>query len=181
MPRTPIDYSNTYFYKIVCKDLNIKDTYVGHTTDFNIRRNAHKTVCSNPNNKNYDTYVYRFIRENGGWNNFDMILIHKQPCVDRLDAKKKERLYIEELHATLNQFIPSRSRQEWDEENKERIQEYKHNWHMNNRDRLIERKREIYVEKQEELKAKVKQYYVENKDKVDEWRNIKYSCDCGGS
>jgi hypothetical protein len=181
MPRTPLDYSNTYFYKIVCKDLNIKDTYVGHTTNFTVRRNGHKTNCLNPNAINHNTYVYRFIRDNGGWDNFDMVLIDREACADRLDSEKKERMYIEELNATLNQFIPSRTRKEWDEENKEKIQEYKRNWHMNNRDRLLERKREIYLEKQEEIKTKTKQYYIEHKEKVDEWRNTKFSCDCGGS
>jgi len=33
MPRTPVDYSKTIIYKIVCKDLSIVDLYVGHTTD----------------------------------------------------------------------------------------------------------------------------------------------------
>ena len=44
MPRIKIDYSNTMFYKIVCKDLDIKDFYVGHTTDFKTRKNCHKRV-----------------------------------------------------------------------------------------------------------------------------------------
>ena len=34
MPRKPIDYSKTHFYKIVCNDTEIKPVYVGHTTDF---------------------------------------------------------------------------------------------------------------------------------------------------
>jgi predicted GIY-YIG superfamily endonuclease len=44
MPRTPINYENTVFYKIVCKDLNLNYCYVGHTTDFIRRKTAHKTV-----------------------------------------------------------------------------------------------------------------------------------------
>ena len=42
MPRKPIDYSNTHFYKIVCKDLGIKELYVGHTTNFKNRKLDHK-------------------------------------------------------------------------------------------------------------------------------------------
>ena len=34
MPRKELNYDKTYFYKIVCKDLNIKDCYVGHTLNF---------------------------------------------------------------------------------------------------------------------------------------------------
>lgn len=38
MPKLPINYSNTHFYKIVCKNADIKDCYVGHTTDFKRRK-----------------------------------------------------------------------------------------------------------------------------------------------
>ena len=34
MPKVKIDYSNIIFYKISCKDSNIIDTYIGHTTNF---------------------------------------------------------------------------------------------------------------------------------------------------
>lgn len=34
MTRKPIDYSKGKIYKIVCKDLDIIDIYVGSTTDF---------------------------------------------------------------------------------------------------------------------------------------------------
>ena len=47
MPRVPIDYSQTHFYKIVCRNTDIKDCYVGHTTDFTKRKNRHKSDCCN--------------------------------------------------------------------------------------------------------------------------------------
>ena len=181
MPRQPIDYSNTSFYKIVCRDLSIADLYVGHTTDFVRRKNGHKTVCNNPLSNSHEIYLYRFIRENGGWSNFDMILIEQTACLNKLDAEKKERQYIEELNATLNQVLPSRTKKEWAEDNKERLTEYKHNWHMSNRDKLLERKKENYIEKKQEINQKNKVYYQENKEKMDEWRNTKFTCECGGS
>ena len=67
MPRQTMNYSNTIIYKIVCNDLNIKDCYVGHTTDFKSRKCKHKSVCNNANAKEFNYYVYKFIRENGGW------------------------------------------------------------------------------------------------------------------
>ena len=57
MPRKPIDYRHTHFYKIVCKDLNIKDCYVGHTTDFTKRKYQHKTACNHVNAQQRHTYV----------------------------------------------------------------------------------------------------------------------------
>ena len=40
MPKKEINYQNTIIYKIRCKDLNIKDVYVGHTTNFIQRKIA---------------------------------------------------------------------------------------------------------------------------------------------
>ena len=102
MPKVKINYDNTHFYKIVSKDLNILDIYVGHTTNFTKRKNSHKSACNNSNDVNYNTHVYKFIRNNDGWINFSMILIDTLPCINKLEAEKKERIYIETLNATLN-------------------------------------------------------------------------------
>ena len=45
MPKTILDYGKTIIYKIVCKELTIKDCYVGHTTDMTKRKHAHKFAC----------------------------------------------------------------------------------------------------------------------------------------
>ena len=50
MPKVEIDYSKTIIYKLCCKDINITDIYVGHTTNFIKRKNEHKSDCNNPNN-----------------------------------------------------------------------------------------------------------------------------------
>ena len=58
MPRKEIDYSKTVIYKIVCNDLNVKDVYVGHTTDFTKRKASHKAVFNCPNHHNYNCLLY---------------------------------------------------------------------------------------------------------------------------
>lgn len=82
MPKKEIDYSKTVMYKIVCKDLSVKDCYVGSTTGFTIRKTQHK--WSSKNNKKM-LKVYICIRDNGMWDNWEMILIEKYPCADKLD------------------------------------------------------------------------------------------------
>ena len=57
MPKLPIDYSNTFFYKTICNDLGVPDIYVGQTTKFAIRKNGHKTSCNNPLSKSHNVYV----------------------------------------------------------------------------------------------------------------------------
>jgi hypothetical protein len=95
-------YNETYFYKIVCKDASIKDVYVGYTTDFIRRKAKHKNNCINVASSCHNYYVYKFIRENRGWDNWEVLLIEKAKCYDKLDALSKERKYIQELGATLN-------------------------------------------------------------------------------
>ena len=101
MPRVAIDYSNTVFYKIYCKDERITDIYIGHTTNFIKRKNTHKSLIDNydPNN---DQPVYKKIRSCGGWNNWNMVEIEKCECVDRSHALKKELEYTLILKANLN-------------------------------------------------------------------------------
>lgn len=161
MPFKPIDYNNTCFYKIVCKDLNIKDCYVGHTTDFVSRKSKHKSNSNNEKSKYYNFYVYEFIREHGGFDNFDMILIDKLTCTDRLDALKKEREYIESLGATLNKQVPTRTQKEYRESHKEVAKEYS---------------KEYRIQHKKYLNDKKKDWYEENKDRMNEH----IICLCGG-
>jgi hypothetical protein len=103
MPKDNIDYSETIIYKICCKDHNITDIYVGHTTNFTQRRYAHKIACSNNDNK---LKIYTIIRCNGGWENWDMIEIAKYNCKDSTEARIKEQEHYKELKATLNSCPP---------------------------------------------------------------------------
>ena len=171
MPKKPIDYSNTHFYKIVCKDLNIKDLYIGHTTDFTKRKNYHKSTCNNQRNENFNMPVYQFIRNNGGWNNWDMILIETKHCENALEAKRDERTFIEDLQASLNQKRPITTDKEY--------REYKQNWHNENKDRINNNKKEKYQANREEQLAKCKKYYHDNIEERRQTRNRLCNCICG--
>ena len=146
MPLNSVNYSNTIMYKIVCNDLNIIDCYVGHTTDFKSRKNQHKNTCNNINN---NLKVYQYIRDNGGWNNWSMIMIEKYDCKSKLEALKRERELIEELKATLNMIIPTRTQKEYKQNNREDI--------------LVSHK----------------EYYIDNKEKIKEMYKTKILCVCG--
>ena len=109
MPLTPIKYENGLIYKICCNDPNITDCYIGSTTNIIKRRQQHKYNYTNEKSKKYQYYIYQFIRENCGWDNWSLVLIEYYPCNNKLELEKRERYYIEEFHATLNRFIPTRS------------------------------------------------------------------------
>jgi hypothetical protein len=97
MPKVEMDYSQTIIYKICCKDPNITDIYIGHTTNFIQRKHNHKTNCCNNVSKNHNLNVYKFIRNNGGWENWSMIQIEIFSCNNSQEALIRERFWIETL------------------------------------------------------------------------------------
>ena len=72
--------------------------------------------------------AYQFIRENGGWDNWQMVLINTGNCEYSLEAKKRERENIENLNASLNRVRPFITTEEAREKKKENaIKYYKEN------------------------------------------------------
>ena len=106
MPKIETDYSNTIIYKITCKDTNIKDLYVGHTTNFVQRKYSHEKLCINKKSPNYKCKLYETIRNNGGWENWNMEVIDFFKCHDHYQARQKEQEYFISLNATLNSIEP---------------------------------------------------------------------------
>lgn len=113
-----------YIYKLVCSDVNVKDIYVGSTTNERLRKHTHKSSCYNQNDKKFNMYAYQFIRDNGGFSNWDMIRIEEYKFNDKIELKIRERYWIENLQATLNSRIPSKTRQEWTNENRDKVRGY---------------------------------------------------------
>ena len=106
MPKVDIDYSNTIIYKIVCNDPLIKDVYVGHTTNFVQRKHAHKQSCNNIKSPCYNLKLYKTIRANGNWSNWDMSIINFYKCANHFEARQKEQEHFVALNATLNSVEP---------------------------------------------------------------------------
>ncbi len=92
MTKKDIDYSKNINYRIVCKDITISDCYVGSTTNFTKRKSNHKSTCNNINSQKHNNYVYEFIRNHGGWENWDMIEIERFNAIDRNDALRNNHL-----------------------------------------------------------------------------------------
>ena len=149
MPKTPTDYSKSLIYKLVCLDTDITDIYVGSTTSFKHRKSRHKTNCNNEKTSAYNFNVYKFIRENGGWEAWNMILIEYYPCKTKLELDKREREIIEELKSTLNKNIPSRTIKEWREDNKEQIAVYRKKYYDDNKEKAIKYQKKYYEENKE--------------------------------
>ena len=106
MPKTPIDYSNTVYYRLVCKDPTVKECYVGCTTNFSKRKSQHRTACMCPGSTGHHLYVYQFIRKNGNFDNWDMVPIETASFNNAFEARARERYWLEHYGAKLNKLIP---------------------------------------------------------------------------
>jgi hypothetical protein len=107
MPKRPTDFSKTKMYRIVCKDLTVPFGYVGGSVDLIKRRNRHKNDCINPTNKAHNFYIYKKIREHGGWENWDLIKIEDFPCKSKEESVIRERaLYETMFEHKLNTIRP---------------------------------------------------------------------------
>jgi hypothetical protein len=175
MPRLPKNYSKNVIYKLVCNDLNIKECYVGHTTDFTQRKANHKSDCNNGKGNHHNYKIYKTIRENGGWENYSMIEIEKYPCRDENEATAKEREWFEILNSGLNTIYPQRSRQEYRDDNRIEILQKKLEYYNTNKEEIaIQRKQTFICEcggiitvrnKSRHLKSKFHKQYM-NRDTV---------------
>ena len=202
-----VNYSQSIIYKLCCRDPSVTDIYVGSTTNFTRRKACHKQRCYGETSKGYNINVYQYIREYGGWDNWDMVEIERYCAIDKKDLHTRERYWLEELGATLNKQIPSRSysewKTEWRTENKDRIAEYITEWRTENKDRvaeyyfenkdkILEQQAEYRKENKEKIRERDAKYRKENKDRIAERKAEYYSknkeqiaekveCECGSS
>ena len=189
-----INYNESTVYKLCCKDVSVKEIYVGSTTNFIRRKYQHKSICNNVNDKSHNSHVYIFIRETGGFDNWDMIEVEKYNAKDKKDLEKRERFFIEDLGASLNNNIPSRTKKEYYEENKEYLNELRKKYYEANKEQILEDKKKYYEDNKDqilEVKKKYrednkdqiieqkKKYYEANKGKIAEGRKEKVTCECG--
>tara|TARA_R110001592_G_scaffold118937_2_gene321583 strand:+ start:2333 stop:2791 length:459 start_codon:yes stop_codon:yes gene_type:complete len=106
-------------YGIFCKNKEIKECYIGSTRSFSKRKFQHKCEINNVDRPNYKYKVYKFIRENGGMDNWDIEKLYEFYPENEIDLRQTEREYIEEYNASLNTQIPNRSREEYRKDKKE--------------------------------------------------------------
>ena len=163
MPKSIIGYSNTVIYKIVCNDENVDYIYVGSTTNFTKRKAGHKCSCNNETNEKHNQKKYIEIRNNGGWENFNMIEIEKYPCNDKREAEKREEDVKLELKANMN-MIRSFLCKDLKTNLK---QEYDKTYRKLNESKIKDDKRKYYEKNK-------KQNYDKNKNKM-------FICECGSS
>lgn len=154
-----IDYSKTIIYKIYCNDPTITDIYIGHTTNFTQRKKTHKQMTLHNTNIHSNRYVYNFIRDHGGWDNWSMVQLQESNLKNKREAEAYEHNWIQKLGATLNSKKPYM-------QCKENSVEYKKEWYENNKKEVLEKAKNNYENNKEQKLAYQKKYAAENKEKI---------------
>jgi hypothetical protein len=144
MPRNPIDWSRCIIYKIFKDDM----FYVGSTTHYIERKANHKYSCNNKNAVGYNLKVYQLIRENGGWDNWEMIEIEEyKECKNKIQSRIREEEWRIKLNALLNdrKAINTYTRAEKYYHKLEKNPNFNQEHHQKYKDKIKERKREKYT------------------------------------
>ena len=169
MPKVPIDYSKTIIYKIEHIE-NDNLVYVGHTTNWDKRKTAHKYICKNEKDKKHNLKLYQMIRENGNWEFFKMIEVEKYSCKDKPEAERRENEVMKKLKANMNSMRSFRT----DKEKEKETKLYKNDYKNIHKDIILE-KQKVYNETRiDSLKSYKKEYNENNKEKLREQKKIWY-------
>ena len=169
MPKTSTDYSKTIIYKLVHnEDLNNDNIYVGSTTNFIKRKCRHKYSCNTECDKSYNDKKYQYIRENGGWVNWNMIEIEKYPCNDNNEARAREEYWRCNLNSKLNSFKAHIAEEDIQENKRQISQRYREN----HKDTIIydkEYNKKYREEHQEDISIYHREYKLKNADKINQY------------
>jgi hypothetical protein len=164
-------------YKIVCDDLP-EYIYVGSTKAFRSRKNQHKSRC----NKGCTEKLYSTIRENGGWNNWRMVMIEECGEISLVQVRIKEEENRMKLNANMNTLRCYVT----EEEKKERIKEYGKEYYEANKEHIKqyyqtnkEYQQQYYQTNKEHIIEHIKQYREANKEHIKEYEKQKITCECG--
>ena len=126
------NYSNGKIYKVVNDNLNI--CYIGSTVQpLSVRMSAHQGHHKSGSFARYKKW--------GKIEDCKIHLIENYPCKDKHELESRERHFIESYRAgtgCLNVQTPTRTRTEYNQDNRERILQGKKKYRINNADKIKE-------------------------------------------
>ena len=149
---TTFDYT---FYLIQLKNENNLYKYIGSTKNLYKRIIMHRYTFYKETSKHYNSKIYKTIRENGKWDDVEIIELEHHP-MSKDEAHKYEQKLIDEIKPNMN------SCKAYSGLSKE---EYQNDYN-----------KKYYNENSQKIKDQVKKYKNENLKKLTE----KHDCECGG-
>jgi len=177
------EVNNYAMYKICPKNKELDYCYIGHTSDFNSRKYQHKLACITTQHTKLHLKVYQTIRNNGGWDEWEMVEIEKFNGKTKLEARIREQELINEYNANLNSLNAFNTEEEKKQkkkaitekfrlENKELIREQEKKYKEEHKEIIAEQMKKYREENKEKIYEKTKEYRENNKEKHKEWQRV---------
>ena len=158
------DYKNGKIYCI--RNHLTDDIYVGSTCEKFLSKRMVKHRSSMNNERDKKILLYQKMNDLGV-ENFYIELIESYPCENNDQLRAREQHYIREM-ATLNKRVEGRTIEEWKEDNKEYMKEWKQKYYQEKKEEIKEKAKKYREENPDKLKQKSKEYYEKNKEQIQE-------------
>jgi hypothetical protein len=168
-----VNYENSKIYKLIN---NVDDKiYIGSTVSRLSKRKSkhHEEFIKYPDRK-----VYKHLNQ-VGWGNVDIVLIEKYPCKDKEELHARERFFIEELKAELNNRKPIQTKEERKEYLRMKDKERYNNPNGLRKEYCRKLQKEQYEKNKDKYKVRDKAYYEKNKEAIKLQKRTKTKCICG--
>ena len=155
------DFTKSVIYHIRHTE-NKEVVYVGSTTKFSQRKGKHKYNCNNEERKEFKYPIYCHIRDNGGFNCFEVIPIK----ILKLENKTELLILEQEEMDKYRTLVNSRKAHMPIDIEEKRIYHNERNkkWYENNPEKL----KKYREEHKEDKKQYNKQYREENNENINE-------------
>lgn len=132
---------------------NDRVIYVGSCENFDKRMVHHKSDCYNINNTNHNYPIYKYIRDTDDFEKFEFKIEYTYHNITKKELEKHEAKCILEfeLDNLFNCYVPGRTKKQYYQDNKEKLNEINKKYQQDNKDKV---------------KLKNIKYYQNNKDKI---------------
>tara|TARA_R110000824_G_scaffold61129_3_gene162891 strand:- start:649 stop:1293 length:645 start_codon:yes stop_codon:yes gene_type:complete len=172
-----------FVYKLEHRTRTDTPVYIGSTKCLGSRWANHQYSCNNDKQTKYNYYVYEFIRDYGGIDNWKITQLVQCIYKTTKELVEIERTYIDKYLGEgiklLNKVIPLRTLEEYNKYYKDKQKEVNIQSRLRNRDKHNQKRKEYYHKNKEKIILKNIEYYNKNKDKVNNNRSSKITCLCG--
>tara|TARA_E500000318_G_scaffold83037_2_gene78586 strand:- start:23 stop:643 length:621 start_codon:yes stop_codon:yes gene_type:complete len=168
-------YSQIFIYKIYCKDPTITHFYIGSTCNLYQRTALHKSKLKQ--GCNYK--LYDFMRNNGGWDNWDIAVIETRNNQTHTEKLNLEKYYFNTFNPLLNSHKCGRTHKEYLKDNYDKILLQRYNNRLKHLEKRKITAKERYSNNKKICIERSQNYYKKNKDKINQKKQTKYNCLCG--
>ena len=149
------DYSKAKIYKLINDDLPDK-VYYGST----IQKYLCNRLTTHKRDSKKETMTSSELFKTG---KVKIILVENYPCNSKEELYKRERFYIEN-NECINKVIPTRTRKEHYQDNKEEIIKKCKEWREKNKEKYKKYMSDRYLKNKDKIKDYVKQWKQKQKN-----------------